>query len=103
VTPPRRRRGADLTEPYLDTRGTFCPLPVLLTDRALRKLPAGASLTVLGDDPAIHGDIPAWCEETGHRLVALEQLTGEDIRFVVEKGGAKPISPTPNVPTTDQP
>lgn len=83
---PERRRVADLDEPFLDTRGTFCPLPVLLTERHLRAQPPGTRVTVVGDDPAIHGDIPAWCEDTGHRLVELEELAGEDIRFVVEKG-----------------
>ncbi|HEX2253134.1 MAG TPA: sulfurtransferase TusA family protein [Thermoanaerobaculia bacterium] len=71
--------------PDLDLRGLFCPLPVLLTDRALSPLAPGARLTVLGDDPAIHGDLPAWCAETGHRLVALEELPGGVLRFVVEK------------------
>lgn len=82
-----RRRVADLAEPYMDVRGTFCPLPVLLTERRLRGMPPGSRVSVVGDDPAIHGDVPAWCEETGHRLVTLEQLEGEAILFVVEKVG----------------
>lgn len=82
-----RRRVEDLDGDFLDTRGTFCPLPVLLTARALEPLAAGDRLVVVGDDPAIHGDVPAWCADTGHRLVELEELAGEDIRFVVEKGG----------------
>jgi tRNA 2-thiouridine synthesizing protein A len=91
VTRPGGRRSVEeLDEPYLDTRGTFCPLPILLTERELRPLPPGARLTVVGDDPAIHGDVPAWCEDTGHHLVELEELTGEDIRFVVEKRGGQP-------------
>jgi tRNA 2-thiouridine synthesizing protein A len=69
----------------LDLRGLFCPLPVLLTQRALDPLPPGARVTAIGDDPAIHGDVPAWCDEAGHRLVELVALGGEEIRFVVEK------------------
>ena len=79
--------------PDLDLRGLFCPLPVLLTERALAPLAPGSRLTVLGDDPAIHGDLPAWCAETGHRLVALEELEGDVIRFVVEKGGPEKRGP----------
>lgn len=82
-----RRRVRDLDEDFLDTRGTFCPLPVLLTARALKPLRPGSRVTVVGDDPAIHGDVPAWCDDTGHRLVELEELAGDDIRFVVEKRG----------------
>lgn len=70
----------------LDVRGLFCPLPVVLAGRALAALPPGGRLTAIGDDPAIHGDVPAWCAETGHRLVELVELGGEEIRFVVEKG-----------------
>jgi len=69
----------------LDVRGLFCPLPVLLAQRALDGLPPGARLTAIGDDPAIHGDVPAWCAERGHRLVELVGLDGDEIRFVVEK------------------
>jgi tRNA 2-thiouridine synthesizing protein A len=82
-----RHRDPRPAPPPLDVRGTFCPLPVLLAQRALDPLPAGARLTVLGDDPAIHGDVPAWCREAGHRLVELVARKGEGIRFVVEKGG----------------
>ena len=84
------RSVGDRDERFLDTRGTFCPLPVLLTARHLKEMPAGTRVTVVGDDPAIHGDVPAWCEDTGHRLVEIEELSGEDIRFVVEKKGESP-------------
>lgn len=88
---PGAGRSVDqLEERFLDTRGTFCPLPVLLTARHLKEMPTGTRVTVIGDDPAIHGDVPAWCEDTGHRLVEIEELTGEDIRFVVEKKGGSP-------------
>jgi tRNA 2-thiouridine synthesizing protein A len=70
----------------LDVRGLFCPLPVLLCERAFADLPPGARVTAIGDDPAIHGDVPAWCAESGHRLVELVELEDGEIRFAVEKG-----------------
>lgn len=82
------RGGRGGAEAYdLDLRGLFCPMPVILTQRALDPLPPGARVTAIGDDPAIHGDVPAWCDEAGHRLVELVELGGEEIRFVVEKAG----------------
>jgi tRNA 2-thiouridine synthesizing protein A len=69
----------------LDVRGLFCPLPVVLAQRALDGLPPGGRLSVVGDDPAIWGDVPAWCAERGHRLVELAAREGEEILFVVEK------------------
>lgn len=71
----------------LDLRGLFCPLPVILTERALAPLPPGARIVAIGDDPAIWGDVPAWCAESGHRLVELVELGGDEIRFVVERAG----------------
>lgn len=78
--------------PFLDVRGLFCPLPVLLAERALADLPPGGRVTAVGDDPAIHGDVPAWCAESGHRLVELTDLDGDEIRFVVEKKGCRATS-----------
>ena len=70
--------------PRLDTRGTFCPVPILLTAREMRAIKPGSRLEILGDDPGIVEDMPVWCEETGHRLCLLER-TGDTIRCVVEK------------------
>ncbi len=70
----------------LDTRGTFCPVPILLTARRIKLLPPGERLEVLGDDPGILEDMPVWCQETGNTLVAIKHEQGE-ICCVVEKAG----------------
>ena len=57
----------------VDTRGTFCPVPILLLARRARELANGAHLELLSDDPAILQDLPAWCRETGHRLVSMQE------------------------------
>lgn len=82
---PRRPPGPPPPGYDLDLRGLFCPLPVILTERALAGLPEGARIVAIGDDPAIWGDVPAWCAESGHRLVEMAELGGEEIRFVVER------------------
>ena len=68
----------------LDTRGTFCPIPILLTARRMKTLSAGEQLEVVGDDPGIVEDMPVWCEETGNRLCEMERK-GQEVRCVVEK------------------
>lgn len=80
--------------PDLDVRGLFCPLPVVLAQREIDRLPPGGRLSVVGDDPAIWGDVPAWCAERGHRLVELVAGEGEEVRFVVEKA----VAPMPDSP-----
>ncbi len=79
-------RRAPAAEARLDARGLLCPLPILLAAREIAKLPAGGRLVVEGDDLGILEDLPAWCAETGHRLVAIG-AEGGLVRGVVEKAG----------------
>ncbi len=60
----------------LDVTGTFCPLPILLSAREIRKLRPGDLLEILGDDPGILEDMPVWCERAGHRLVEMVEEGG---------------------------
>lgn len=73
----------------LDTTGLACPLPVLLATRDMLELAAGDLLELVGDDPGILEDIPAWVELNGHRLMSMEQ-DGERITCRVEKGRPRP-------------
>jgi tRNA 2-thiouridine synthesizing protein A len=57
----------------LDTTGKVCPLPILLTAKAMLRLAVGEELEVLGDDPAIAEDMPIYCARAGHRLVDLTE------------------------------
>ena len=77
-------RTADRT---LDLRGLLCPLPVLKSRRALKAMPAGAQLTVDTSDPVASIDLPHFCREDGHRLLAQER-TDFGMRFVIEKAGS---------------
>ena len=61
---------------HLDTRGLACPIPVLLAVREMLELSPGDVLELVGDDPGIAEDIPAWAEMNGHRLLEVEQKDG---------------------------
>jgi TusA-related sulfurtransferase len=78
-----------LPQHRLDVTGTFCPLPILLAAREMRKLHTGDLLEILGDDPGILEDMPVWCERAGHRLVEMVEEDGT-IRSLVEKGTVTP-------------
>jgi tRNA 2-thiouridine synthesizing protein A len=77
-------------ESELDLRGYQCPLPVLKTRNAMRKLTQGARILVLTDDPLAVIDIPNFCNESGQLLV--EQTTVDDgsHRFLLERQAGKP-------------
>ena len=68
----------------LVVRGTRCPVPALRTARAMGRLAPGERLEVLGDDPAMVIDLPAWCDEHGERLVELVR-DGSLVRALIER------------------
>jgi tRNA 2-thiouridine synthesizing protein A len=70
----------------LDVTGHFCPLPVLFAARTMLRLRPGDRLELLGDDPAMREDVPAWCEHAGHRLLAVTDEEGGRLRFLIAKG-----------------
>lgn len=72
---------------FLDARGLLCPLPVLKTRKALSRLPAGAVLRVMTDDPAAVIDMPHFCREAGHDLLASEE-TESGHAFTLRKASA---------------
>ena len=73
-----------MTTTLLDLTGLKCPLPVLHTRKALKKLRDGERLEVHCTDPMTVIDIPTLVNETGHRL-ALSERRAERIVFVIEK------------------
>lgn len=72
-----------------DLRGLKCPLPVLKTRRRMADLTPGDELIVETSDPLAGIDIPHFCQEDGHELVAQERLEAGH-RFRIRKGGVTP-------------
>jgi tRNA 2-thiouridine synthesizing protein A len=58
----------------LDCTGQRCPLPVIALARHLASLEVGAVVTVLADDPAAAGDIPAWCRLRGQEFLGAHEV-----------------------------
>ena len=75
----------DETAPFeLDLRGLKCPMPVLRTRKALRRLSAGQTLSILCTDPLASIDIPNLALQDGHRLASTDHADGV-ARFVIVK------------------
>lgn len=68
----------------LDLIGLKCPLPVIRTRKALRKMAPGQRLEVHCTDPLSVIDIPNLIRETGDR-VEIAERTDTRIVFVIEK------------------
>ncbi len=70
---------------FLDARGLLCPLPVLKARKRLMALAQGEELRVLADDPAAAIDMPHFCAEQGHELLAAEEQ-GDATLYLIRKG-----------------
>ncbi len=68
----------------LDALGLLCPLPVLKARKRLKSMPAGSVLRVLADDPAAIIDVPHFCAESGHQLIAQEDAQDHQV-YVIRK------------------
>lgn len=72
-------------EMLIDVRGLKCPLPVLKTAKRMEPLSQGARVVVLTTDPMAAIDIPHFCSENGHLLLAQGEDDGA-MRFEIRKG-----------------
>jgi tRNA 2-thiouridine synthesizing protein A len=68
-----------------DLKGLNCPLPVLKASKKLSAMRPGARLWLETTDPLAAIDIPAFCNESGHRLVEAVAVGGGH-RFLIERG-----------------
>ena len=69
----------------LDFKGLSCPLPIVKTAVAVKKLPAGELVEVLATDPGSVADFTAWSRATGNQIVE-QTVDGGIYRFVIRKG-----------------
>lgn len=53
----------------LNARRLLCPMPVIRTQDAVKKLQTGEILEVVGTDSGILQDIPAWCRINRHTVL----------------------------------
>jgi tRNA 2-thiouridine synthesizing protein A len=69
----------------VDTRGMFCPIPIIKISEAIQNVEKGSVVELISDDPAIALDLPAWCTSTGHTIVH-ESKQGSVHSYRVKKG-----------------
>lgn len=69
----------------IDARGMLCPLPVLKARKHLAALRPGAVLRLCATDPAAIVDVPHFCREAGHILVATEE-DGAATAYFIRRG-----------------
>lgn len=68
----------------IDCIGLFCPLPIVMTQEAIREVAVGQVVEMLSDDPSSEPDMKSWSRRTGHELLDITK-NGSVYRFVVRK------------------
>ena len=69
----------------LDTRGLFCPEPVMMLHSRINDVEPGQVLRVLATDPSTTRDIPRFCQFLGHQLVS-ETEQGSEFVYMIRRG-----------------
>ena len=57
----------------LDCTGRACPLPVVKTSQAVKKMELGQVLELLATDPGVEPDMQAWSRRTGNELISIDK------------------------------
>ena len=57
----------------VDATGLNCPLPILRCKKGLSDMPAEQVLKVISTDPGSVKDFNAFCVQTGHQLLQLDE------------------------------
>lgn len=68
----------------LDLKGLKCPLPALLTRRALARAQCGEEIEVFCDDPFCHADVPLMCRNENFDVISVER-DGDIARMILRK------------------
>lgn len=69
----------------IDAKGLLCPLPVLKARKRLLAMGRGQVLRLLATDPAAVIDVPHFCRQAGHELLASEE-TADATAYVIRRG-----------------
>ena len=68
----------------LDAKKLNCPLPILRCKKGLSEIEAGHTLKIMATDPGAVKDFQAFCKQTGHELLQLDDADGV-LTFYIKK------------------
>ena len=73
-----------IADETLDLTGLKCPLPTLMTNRALTRSAPGSIIEIVADDPLAHIDIPHMCRREAIEVLATERQ-GDCVRLLLRR------------------
>ncbi len=60
----------------VDAKNLNCPLPILRCKKGLSEINAAQVLKIMATDPGAVKDFQAFCKQTGHELLQLDEAEG---------------------------
>jgi tRNA 2-thiouridine synthesizing protein A len=69
----------------LDVKGRSCPIPIVELMRAIGQISAGQEIEIEANDRAFPADVKAWCNKSGHGLIALTESAGTYTALIRKK------------------
>ena len=67
----------------LDCRGLSCPMPLLKTKKAVKKMKSGQIIEILSTDPGTRNDLPGYAQKEGHEFLGEKDDDGFN-RFYIK-------------------
>ena len=71
-----------------DARNLNCPLPILRCKKSLSELAPAQTLKIMATDPGSVKDFQAFCKQTGHELLQLDQVDSEFTFYIKKRADA---------------
>ncbi|MCP3927755.1 MAG: sulfurtransferase TusA family protein [Bacteroidetes bacterium] len=69
----------------LNCSGMLCPMPVVKTRGAIKKMEIGEVLEMISTDPGSMPDMHAWAKQTRHELLEAKEEGQNEFRFLIKK------------------
>ena len=67
----------------LDTKGLYCPEPVMMMHNLVRDVDNKAIIKVIATDPSTQRDIPKFCQFLGHDLI-LQSSENDEFVYLIQ-------------------
>ena len=69
----------------IDCKGLICPMPVVKTRKALKRMDIDQILEMVATDPGSVPDMEAWEKQTRHQILHSDEPEEGVFRFVIRK------------------
>ena len=57
-------------------------MPIIKLAKAMKKMPSGKVLQMIGTDPGSKEDIPKWCTKTGNEFLEMTEEDGVNAFYI---------------------